>query len=192
MAPHAYERSAERLRALGYFVVFADYLKRRGLESCAAAVSMDAAGQDAVEAAAWLRAQSGIDAKRVSVIGWSFGGGAVLAALARTSAERIPFSRAVVYYPACVGTRPWTIRIPLLVLFAGDDSTAPRSLCADVLEAKRDDPGIRQIVYPGAQHGFDMEGLPPKLKYGFGAVGYDPQAAAAAWAEVVAFLKARK
>src|SRR5262245_33875606 len=41
MAPALYEHRANRLRALGYVVIFADYLGRRGLKTCAGSITHD-------------------------------------------------------------------------------------------------------------------------------------------------------
>jgi dienelactone hydrolase len=78
-APKVYERAGEQLRGKGYVVVFADYLARRRLKSCAGApISHADAGKDAVAAAAWLKADASIDPQRITALGWSYGGGAVL------------------------------------------------------------------------------------------------------------------
>jgi len=102
VAPKAYERAAEQLRGQGYLVLFADYLGRRGLTSCASGrISLSDAGKDVVGAATWLKSQRFVDPARISALGWSYGGGAVLAALAEHSPDQLSFSRAVVYYPVC-------------------------------------------------------------------------------------------
>jgi dienelactone hydrolase len=72
-SPTLYERRAEHLRAMGQIVVFADYLGRRGLKSCAAgAITHDDAARELMSAAAWLRAQPGVDPSRVTAMGWSY------------------------------------------------------------------------------------------------------------------------
>jgi dienelactone hydrolase len=107
VAPKAYERAAEQLRVQGYAVLFADYLGRRGLKSCISGrISRSDAGKDVVAAATWLKSQPFVDPARVSAIGWSWGGGAILAALAEHSQAQLGFSRAVVYYPICQRLRP--------------------------------------------------------------------------------------
>ena len=54
VAPALYERRAESLRAQGQLVIFADYLGRRGLKTCAGSVTHEDAARDLVSAAAWL------------------------------------------------------------------------------------------------------------------------------------------
>jgi dienelactone hydrolase len=51
---------------------------------------------------------------------------------------------------------------------------------------------VKIVVYPGAQHGFDVSELPPKMQYPAGTLGYHPQAAAAAWEEMQRFLQPAK
>ena len=189
-APNAYKRPAEQLRGLGFVVVWADYLGRRNLQSCAyGGITPDEAGRDAVAAASWLRSQPYVDAKRITAMGWSYGGGAVLAALGSHSADQLIFTRAIVYYPFCAGVGPWSNPIPVLVLRAGSDNVADHRLCESALGTGSGKANVKIIDYPGAQHAFDWSELPPKMEYPFGTVGYHPQADAAAWAEVQRFLQ---
>ncbi len=51
---------------------------------------------------------------------------------------------------------------------------------------------VKIVVYPGALHAFDVPDLPPKMKYGFATIGYQPEAAASARREVEQFLRARR
>ena len=174
-------------------VLFADYFGRRGLTSCAsAAITHAEAGKDVVAAALWLKSQASVDQARIMVIGWSFGGGAVLVALASHSEEQLGFSRAVVYYPVCRNVREWKTATPVLMLLAGDDDVAPGKACQEAAQGSGKPDAVKIVVYSGAQHGFDVSELPPKMKYGFGTIGYQPQAAAAAWAETERFLKAAR
>lgn len=189
-APKVYDRSAERLRGQGYVVAFADYFGRRGVTSCASgAITPADAGKDVVAAALWLKSQSSVDPARIAVIGWSFGGGAVLVALSEQGGKPLGFSRAVVYYPVCRNVRGWKTETPVLMLLAGDDDVAPARACQEAAHNSAKPDAVKIVVYPGAQHGFDVSELPPKMKYGFGTIGHQPQAAAAAWEETERFLK---
>ena len=186
----AYERPAEQLRGLGFVVVWADYLGRRNLQSCATGgVTQIEAGRDIVAAASWLRSQPYVEAKSITAMGWSYGGGSVFAALGSHSADQLIFTRAIVYYPYCEGVKPWSNPIPVLVLRADSDNVAPHILCGSALKGKEN---VKIIDYPGAQHCFDFSELPPKMDYAFGTIGYHPQAAAAAWEEVKQFLQSGK
>lgn len=181
-APKAYEQAAERLRAIGFIVVWADYIGRRNISSCFGGVTREEAAGDAVAAAAWLRSQNEVDARRITIMGWSWGGGAVLLALGSYSVEELIFTRAIVYYPYGTSNKPWTHRVPVLVLQGDADNIAPPEMCKSVLETSAQKGDVRVITYPGAKHCFDMS-----ENY-----GYHPQAAVAAWEEVQQFLKPTK
>jgi dienelactone hydrolase len=75
-----YEERAAELQATGNLVVFVDYVERRMQTNCAHIAQAEIT-QDILDAAAWVRQQPSVDANRISVIGWSFGAGGVLAAL---------------------------------------------------------------------------------------------------------------
>ena len=77
---NVYEERAAELQTAGYFVVFVYYVSRRMQNNCAH-ISLAEVSADIIEAATWVRDQSSIDAGRISVIGWSYGGGGVLAAM---------------------------------------------------------------------------------------------------------------
>jgi dienelactone hydrolase len=188
-APKAYERAADTFRAQGYVVVFADYLGRRGLTTCISGrINRSQAGKDVVAAATWLKSQAFIDPARISTIGWAFGGGAILAALAEHGYDQLGFSRAVVYYPACWALRPWNSPTPVLMLLAGADDSG--EACEEVVKGGVTSNNVKIVLYSGAYQGFDVSELPPKMTYRFGTLGHDPQAAAAAQQEIERFLKA--
>jgi dienelactone hydrolase len=192
IAPKAYEHPAEELRKLGFVVVWADYLGRRDLPNCWFGVTKDEAGRDAVAAALWLRSQPYVDAKRIAAMGWSFGGGAVLAALGSHSADQLIFTKVIVYYPSCGDVGPYSNRIPVLVLRGGSDNVVNHKLCESTFATGSGEANVKIIEYPGAHHCFDFSELPPEIQQPLGTFGYHPQAAAAAWEEVLQFLKATR
>lgn len=188
-----YVRLAEELRDQGYVVVFADYLGRRNLKVCdGEAVTQSDAGKDIVAAAAWLKSQPSIDPTRITAFGWSYGGGAVLAALAEHSQEQLIFFRAIVYYAECRIARPWKVRIPVLMLFGGEDEVTPAKACQQVAKASAAEDSVKIVVYPGVYHAFDNSALPAKTKYRFGTIGYNAQAAVATREEIHKFLLSTK
>lgn len=190
-APKHYKLVAEKFRAKGYVVVFADYLDRRGKASCMEITAVDAA-EDLVAAAAWLKSQPSIDPARITAIGWSFGGGAVLIAVNKYKIEQLAFSRAIVYYPSCGGLWQWKPKVPVLMLLASEDRIAPNIMCQDAAKESAIPDAVKMVIYPGTQHCFDMSELPPETYYEFGKIGYHPQAAAAAWEEVDRFLQSAR
>jgi len=192
-APKVYERVAEQFRVQGYTVLFVDYLGRRGLQSCSRApITHGDAAKDLVAAVTWLRSQPSVDKARISALGWSYGGGAVLVALADHTEEQIGISRAAVYYPDCRSVQSWKVATPVLMLLAGDDDVAPGKACQAAVKKNAAPDAVKTVIYPGALHAFDVSELPAKMRYPFGTIGYHPQAAAAAWEEVQQFFKPGK
>ena len=47
---------------------------------------------------------------------------------------------------------------------------------------------VRIVVCRGAFHAFDVQSYPRRCRYGFGTIGYQPEAAASARKEVEQFL----
>jgi len=191
-APKHYEQVAEKFRAKGYVVVFADYLARLGKPNCMGVDALDAAGV-LLEAAAWLKSQSSIDQAQITAIGWSFGGGAMLAAVNKFNTEQLIFSRTIVYYPACGGLwGEWKPKVPVLMLLGGADRVAPIAACQEAAEKIANPNLVKMVIYTGAYHCFDMSELPPMAYYDFGTIGFHPQAAMAAWEEIERFLQSAK
>ena len=189
-----YERVAEKFRGQGYVVLFVDYVGRRGLQNCAtpSRVTEAEAAKDLVAAVTWLRSQDSIDKRRISALGWSYGGGAVLVALADYTEEQLGLSRAIVYYPICRAVRPWTVATPVLMVLAGDDEVAPSRACQAAVEKSTMPAVVKTVTYHGALHAFDVSEIPEGTRGPGGAMGYNAQAASAAWEEVQRFLKAAR
>ena len=122
---------------------------------------------DAYGALAYLRTRPDVMADRIALQGWSNGGSAALASMAR-DAPGIPeqahgFRGALAFYPACGlkhrfdrGLEPYA---PVRVLMGtADEEVSPR-VCATLVErsqARRGDIEIK--LYPGATHDFDDPG----------------------------------
>lgn len=190
-APKHYERVAEQFRGKGYVVIFADYIGRRGLTNCMGVTHSEAA-KDLVAAVAWLKSKPSIDPTRITALGWSYGGGAVLRALSEYTTEQLVFSRAIVYFPDCRNVSPWKTKVPVLMLLAGEDNVNPNMACQEAAKKNAIPDAVKIVVYSGAQHAFDMSELPPKMNYSFGTLGYHPQATMAAWEEIERFLQSAR
>jgi len=187
-APKHYKLIAEKLRAKGYVVVFVDYIEHRGKMNCHELTTQEAA-EDLVKGASWLKSQPSIDPARITAIGWSFGGNAVLVAINKYKMEQLVFSRAIVYYPTCGGVWRWKAKVPVLMILAGEDRIARSDMCQDAAKDSANTDMVKMVIYPDAQHCFDMSELPLEMYFEFGKIGYHPQAAAAAWSEVERFLQ---
>jgi dienelactone hydrolase len=183
-----YNERADALLAAGYVVVFVDYIGRRYLQNCGH-VSRDEVAKDILDAAVWARDQPGVDRDRISAIGWSYGGGGLLAALAAMPPGPPAFSKAVVYYPDCRGAVPWsTDRVATLIMMGELDDVARPALCAPL--ANRAPPNrIRTILYPDALHAFDVRSLPARAEMPFGTIGYNAEAAMASWTAALDFIR---
>jgi dienelactone hydrolase len=181
-----YDERAAELKAAGYVVVFVDYVGRRMQSNCAH-VSWDEVSADILEAAAWTRGQSGVDPARISVIGWSYGAGGLLAVLKAMPSDS-QITKAVMYYPVCRGAVPWSANVTGLMLLGGIDDIAFPALCDTVIRGMQPDK-LRTVTYPNARHGFDMRGLGERADLPSGSPGYNAEAATASWSVVTDFLK---
>jgi dienelactone hydrolase len=162
---------------------------------------------DAYAALLYLQMQPDIDPQRIGLMGWSEGGGALLATIAENSPARPAylaqgdFRAAVAFYPARCNLRahgPWVSHIPLLVLNGLLDVWTPAEPCRDLLNSAAASHSRADIViYPNAVHDFDSPGMHvvrrPDYTTRTGIVpimGEDPAAHADALQRVPAFLAA--
>ena len=191
VAPKAYEPAAERFRGQGYIVLFVDYVGRRSVQNCSSGpITQRDAAKDLVAAVTWLRSQPSVDKARISALGWSYGGGAVLVALADYTEEQLGISRAVIFYPYCDAVRPWTVATPVLMLLAGDDVVAPNEPCLAAVRKNAIPGAVKSVTYHGALHAFTVPELPAETLGPTGMMGYNLRAAADAWVEAQRFLHA--
>jgi len=184
-----FEDRASQLQAAGHVVVFVDYLARRNLKNCAGGrdVSHTEVAKDILEAALWVKAQPGVAADKTYVIGWSYGGGGVLAALSIMPPGPPVLTKAVLYYPDCRRAVPWTSPgVSVLLLMGSIDEVALPALCDAVIK-KAPPNSLRAALYPNARHAFDVQSLPERTE--FGRTGYNAEAARASWAAVLEFLR---
>ena len=191
VAPNSYTSAAERFRKDGFLVIFVDYLGARGLKACSiTTIPHEEAARDIAAAVASLRAQPSVRADAITVIGWSYGGGVVMAALAALPAGQPSAFRTVLFYPDCRGRKPWTTAADVLVLLGGKDDVAPPALCREALAKSAAPERIDQKMYAPALHAFDADELPAQTRYPFGIIGYHKESATVAWAEIDRFLRA--
>ena len=146
-------------------------------------------GRDVLAVARYLQGQPYVKASQISAVGWSLGGGAVLAALGQlTAAENSPLLSVVAYYPYCRDLQPWQAKVPALSLMGAQDEVAPPEVCQRVFAQLPSGTALQAHVYPEARHGFDVSDLPSSAKFGSETLGYNAAADAAAAREVEQFM----
>ena len=139
--------------------------------------------------ASYLRTQPFLIPTRITAVGWSLGGGAVLAALGQiNSGETSPLHSVIAYYPSCRDLQPWRAMVPALSLMGAEDVTAPAALCQQVFAQLPPGTPIEARTYPEARHGFDAQELPPFARFGNEILGYNAAAAEAASRDIDNFM----
>ncbi|HLH93156.1 MAG TPA: dienelactone hydrolase family protein [Xanthobacteraceae bacterium] len=171
---------AEHLVKAGFVVLLPDSFGSRGLGSqCGvrrrAVRSSRERVADANAARHWLQAQTYIEPRHVTLLGWSTGANTVLwtvrrrIALAETNANDIDFRSAVALYPGCgrLDNAGWSARIPTLILIGAIDDWTPAPACQHMVAGARGrSAGTSIVVYPGAYHDFDHPNRPVGLRNG--------------------------
>lgn len=186
-------RWAARLVQWGMAALVLDSFGPRGVENVCgtgARVPPSLRAADALSAAAALRGRAEIDPERISLLGFSHGGSAALAAASQNQVQRnaaLPFARVVAFYPWCPkGGFP--LASPVLVLIGGADDWTPAARCEALRDRWR--PGFGRLalrLYPGATHAFDTPGR-DRLYFGH-RLRHDPVATEDAAAQVRRFLE---
>jgi dienelactone hydrolase len=195
--PH-YRLWAQRLATWGYAALLIDSFGPRGFaEVCNRGLVMppEAQARDVFDGAAYLRATFHLPAERVGVIGFSYGGWAVLKAVLRglvRGPREATFAAAVAFYPGC-DVRDASIGPPetdTLILIGDTDDWTPAERCARWRAAVQSNGHALQLkTYSGARHSFDAPLLPHFFAGHY--VGQDPGALADALIETRRFLDAR-
>ena len=173
-------RMAGLLASWGYAALVVDSFSARGLKDVCGRnwpTQADAEGRayDIDAALAWFGQQSFVDAKRLAIMGYSYGGGvALLRALsARADAPASPARAAILVYPDCaladaLGPR-LVVRQPTLFALAALDDWTPMSQCQAVMgRIVQGRDLVETRVYDGAHHSFDALGLPVRYLDGVG------------------------
>ena len=207
------------LFAKGYDVLTVDSAASRGFgQTCTAGPNRITMWRDrpsdAYAALGYLQAQPAVQAGRITLMGWSQGGGVVLLtindkSIGRPAGLARDFKAAVSFYPgACSETyqskpwtevepQSWTTQLPLLVLFGAADTWTPLAPCEEFLaSAKARGNPVELKIYANAVHAFDAPNLPrtelPAYRTGNGPVpviGTDNEARADAFPRVLEYLK---
>ncbi len=147
--------------------------------------------------ARYLRGLSGIDAKRIYLSGGRQGGWTVLRTLTpgtRCSDEATSLTAAgIAWYPVCDRTEPGSVPFgpftrPVLFLQGTGDTATPPERCADLATG----PNVRNLVFPGALHAFDVHAPPRTHAFREYPVRHDALATARARAEALGWTETKR
>jgi dienelactone hydrolase len=181
-----YDTWAERLSGWGYVSLQMDGFGTRGKSYLSDPPSKRA--KDICSAESYLAGLAYVDPKRVGAIGWSRRGSSTLAALCAKSSpgqKEYPLRAVVAFYPYCFRSLA-SLEFPLLILIGELDDLSPAATCRERMPQKKTNHEVILKVYPGAYHGFDVEGV--KTEYLGHYIQYSPAAAEDSIAQVKAFL----
>jgi dienelactone hydrolase len=203
-------RMAGLLASWGYVALVVDSFSARGLKDVCgrnwpSQADAEARARDIDAALAWLGRQAFVDAARLAVMGYSYGGGvALLRALSAPAGDGVvPSARAaILVYPDCaladaLGPK-LAARQPTLFAMAALDDWTPVAQCQAVIDRVMQGRNLVETrIYEGAHHSFDALGLPVRYlpdvgnrsKPG-GCCGAHYGANEAAWKAFVADVKA--
>lgn len=169
---------------------------------------------DAYGALKFLAAQPEIDATRIGLMGFSWGGVVTMLSANRAAAEPygaqgLSFRAHAAFYPVCwaynhipgLGFTELATTGLLLQTGAEDDYDEGPEVCAGLMQSlpETDRAKVELHVYPGAGHGFDRMAAPFQAEDRFSHKGkggvmrmvYEPKAAEQALKRLVAFFKAK-
>jgi dienelactone hydrolase len=170
---------AERLVSWGYVTLQLDSFGPRGV-ICEPGVGSPADGkraQDAHDAKAHLGKIPYVDANKIGLIGWGLGGTALTSALSKFTYIKNrgkPFTAAVAYCPFITQTLN-DMDAPLLILHAEYDKIDNVDRLPLMVPSGKTEPELIYHIYPGANFGFDLEGLDGTIAGD--AAKYNPEAA---------------
>ena len=162
----------------GIAVVFPEsFTSRRFEEVCAVKMQSRTIRQidrvqDVIATHAWLKAQPGVDAKKIVLWGWSHGGSTVLNTVTHKPAgenrqsapgefsDDVKFVEAIAFYPGCSpfakDSAPQKISSPLTILMGDADDWTPAAPCSTfAARLKSNEQPVSLTLYPGAYHDFD-------------------------------------
>lgn len=166
--------------------------------------------QDVIATHAWLKAQPGVDAKKIVLWGWSHGGSTVLNTVTHKAplgdfSDDVKFVEAIAFYPGCSpfakDSSPAKISSPLTILMGDADDWTPAAPCSTfAARLKNNEQPASLTLYPGAYHDFDNPAgkfrvradVPNGVNKEKGAtVAPDPKAREDAMARIDAILRKR-
>jgi dienelactone hydrolase len=182
---------AKRLRDAGFAVLLLDLLNAEGVvNACRGEIAAPTIAQYISAAIDLAKSQPYVDPSEIFVLGWSMGGGGVIAWLSDPDIDSTVARSAITIYPGCGGKPSIQAQLPLLMLLGSADDIAEPGECEKLVGRSPSRSLITVEVYEGARHGFDIQDAPEVLDIGGGmTVGYQQEAAREAWQETLEFLR---
>jgi dienelactone hydrolase len=162
---------AQRFIDAGYVVLFPDTYQPRGFLSVCEikpgeqTIRLPDHVGDLAGAVAWASGQPFIDKDRIALIGWGFGGTAVLRILDPQFPihQTVDIKGAIAFYPRCEPLErapSYAPRLaPTILMGAADEWVSPAP-CKALAERW----GSPIVLYPGAYHNFDVPGVPVRIR----------------------------
>jgi dienelactone hydrolase len=159
---------ADRLSRFGYAALAVDSFGPRGMDDNCGGFFFHEQAADGYAALRYLTSKPFVRSSHVALMGFSMGGGSVLAALEKGGLveQRYPekFRAGIAFYPVCQYASGITMG-PMLVLVGDKDDWTPSSSC-EAMAAGRSELGaprtpgdrssIELVIYPGVHHSFDQ------------------------------------
>lgn len=118
----------------------------------------------------FILADRNVDRRRINLVGWSHGGWTVTEWMVDAQAQAFATEAAlsirsvVLFYPYCgiasrIHERPWTSRVPVLVVTGEADRIVPNGQTHGFIEAlTRASVPVTHVPLAGVAHAFDVEG----------------------------------
>jgi dienelactone hydrolase len=157
---------ADKLAGLGYVALVLDSFGPRGEKAGICAdpmrIPFNVRAQDAYDAKTYLGGLPFVDRNWIAVIGFSHGGATVLSVV-NSPKQKDLFRAAIAFYPYCQNYLGDS-NAPLLILAGALDDWCPAALCQKNMPSGKTAREITLKIYPGAYHGFDMEGMDLKVQ----------------------------
>ncbi len=202
---------AEELADWGYTALIVDSFTPRGVKRiCEAENGVWARfdrfrPQDAQAALSYLKSLPEVDANRIGLMGWSYGGTTTLSLMEDSlRPDDVDFSAAVAIYPSCwqflqhFQTREYVASNPLLIAMGeADDWTRPEQCDQLLSQVGRNSSLVSLNLYADAYHDFDNSRQPlvklpdvrieDEAEYGDVTIGYNRAAHRTALKDVRAF-----
>lgn len=175
-----YKEWSKRLSEAGYAALLIDGFTGRGgpqnqcengADSNTGVSEVTERPYDAYAGVSYLKTtySSQIDFNKVALLGWSHGASSTLSAMSTTISGELNstvFKKAFAFYPGCglygafggISTSTYVSYSPTDILAAGIDPLYTAGYCSTRVSRSEQlgSSNLKMIVYPGAQHSFDM------------------------------------